>query len=480
MAIAQDEKLLGYGEGFYGRPHSWEDRYHIVEVLASEGLNAYVYAPKNDPYHRDRWRDPYPEEQLANFRQLKEKAESQGVSFCFCISPLGMTFSSDEDFAALQGKIRPFLDMGISDMAILFDDVPELLPAADEGRFRSLGQAHGVTVAKVFEKVAAEGVRLAVAPTEYTGDHISPYLEDLASELPPEVAIAWTGLFVLSPEITAEQVAERQKTLKHPIVVWDNFPVNDGPMGVWCHLGPWKGRDWSLIEAAAGLFQDGMEQARASMVALRQLGQLVREKEAYDPYKAWERACSETGRGAAEAFAIVAEQMSDSVCQPTPAPTLWSLMDELEAASADQLDEVRSRIVSELERQSKALAEVRRSLQDKRLLEELSPWLDQMGRNLTAMYALAKAWEAARPEESGGILSSQQMFGMIAAILQRTQPGGPGKAVHGAYMGFRAVVETVSGGWRIDPRAIVMGQSALDRLFSLVLQRVCHPRDAST
>jgi hyaluronoglucosaminidase len=473
VTVLGDEKLIGYGEGFYGRPHTWEDRHHIIEVLASEGLNAYVYAPKNDPFHRDRWRDPYPAEELEHFRRASEMAQAAGVSFCFCIAPLGMTFSSEEEFETLVEKVRPFSEMGLRDMAVLFDDVPEELSPADRGAFRTLGQAHGVITARLFEKLSADGVRLAVAPTEYTGLHRSPYLDDLASELPAEVVIAWTGRYVLSPSITAEDVKERSSSLGHPILVWDNFPVNDGPMGIWCHLGPWMGRDWRLLEAAAGLFLNGMEQARASMVGLRQLGELVRRRETFDPMQAWKRACSETGTGAEDAFFVIAEQMADSMCHPTPSPTLSAILDEVEAASTEELPGLRRRVVEDLERQSKALSEVRKSLRDKLLLEELAPWLEEMGRNLTAMTTLARAWDLARPEESHGVLSSSEMFGIIAGILTRTQPGGTGKAVHGAASGFRAVVATVDGGWQISPEAFVHGQSVVDRLFRVVMDRIC-------
>lgn len=467
-----ERKLLGYGEGFYGRPHAPQDREHIVEVLADEGLNAYVYAPKNDPYHRDRWREPYPEAELDRFRALSQRARSVGVSFCFCIAPLGMTFSSEEEFETLEAKIRPFLEMGLEDMAILFDDVPEELSLGDRGKFRGLGQAHGVVAARLFERVSAQGVRLAVAPTEYTGLHTSPYLDDLASELPSEVAIAWTGRYVLSPSITAEEVERRSSSLGHPVLVWDNFPVNDGPMAVWCHLGPWLGRDPHLLESASGLFVNGMEQARASMVALRQLGELARKRESFDVWAAWKRACRKTGAGAEEAFGILAEQMADSVCYPIPAPTLQAILDEIETAPAEHLADLRSRLIEELERQAKALAEVRRSLEDRRLLEELAPWLDQMGRNLTAMTTLTRAWDAARPEQKRGVLSSGELFGIIAGILARSQPGGTGKAVHGVSSGFRAVVETVDGGWRISPEAFVHGRSVVDRVFGLVLVRL--------
>ncbi len=471
-APATDSKLVGYGEGFYGKPHSWEDRRFLVEVLAEEGLNAYVYAPKNDPYHRDRWREPYPEEEAARFRELAAFAARSGVSFCFCIAPLGMTFSSEAEHEALWQKVRPFVEMGLSDMAILFDDVPEQLSPADASAFGTLGQAHGVTAARLYERLEREGIRLAVAPTEYTGLYDSPYLRDLAEELPDEVAVAWTGRYVLSPTITAEDVRKRSASLGKAVLVWDNFPVNDGPMGIWCHLGPWRGRDPALLEIAAGLFQNGMEQARASTVGLRQLGEFVRQGASYDQEEAWRRACTKAGKGAEEAFQVVAEQMSDSVCSPRPSPTLAALVDELESSPEERVPQVRRALAAELERQSRALSEVRRSLQDRSLLEELRPWLEEMGRSLTAMQTLVNAWEAARPEEKGGKLSSGEMFGFVAAVLARSQPGGTGKAVYGARSGFRAIIETTDGGWRMTRAAFVSGQSVVDRLFEVVFRKV--------
>ncbi|HEY4397239.1 MAG TPA: beta-N-acetylglucosaminidase domain-containing protein, partial [Acidimicrobiia bacterium] len=46
--------LRGVIEGFYGRPWSLTDRLEMIEFLAERGMNAYVYAPKSDPKHRDR------------------------------------------------------------------------------------------------------------------------------------------------------------------------------------------------------------------------------------------------------------------------------------------------------------------------------------------------------------------------------------------------------------------------------------------
>ena len=42
----------------------------MIEFLSERGMNAYVYAPKSDPKHRDRWRDAYDAAEIAAFRTL--------------------------------------------------------------------------------------------------------------------------------------------------------------------------------------------------------------------------------------------------------------------------------------------------------------------------------------------------------------------------------------------------------------------------
>ena len=55
-------------EGFYGSPWTAEERLDQLAFYGRYKLNTYVYAPKDDPYHRDRWREPYPPDALAQLR----------------------------------------------------------------------------------------------------------------------------------------------------------------------------------------------------------------------------------------------------------------------------------------------------------------------------------------------------------------------------------------------------------------------------
>lgn len=461
------EKLFGYGEGFYGPPHSWEDREFLVDYLGSHGLNTYVYAPKNDPYHRDRWRDPYPKSELDEFERLIERARRENVEVIYAIAPLGMTLSSSKELDTLKKKLKPFVSMGIKYLALLFDDIPGHLGREDANRFNNLGEGHRVLTEAIIDWI--DPIKVAVCPVEYTGLHMSQYLEEMA-KLPPDVALAWTGRSVVCSEISREDVENRATSLRHPLIIWDNFPVNDATMGSWLHIGPWCGRDHRTLDASLGLFLNGMSRPRASAIALGQLAELVKLGEKFEPMESWRRSCRELG---GEALAVFAEQCADSACFRQSAPTLARLIGEAEAAEGiEATKNARKAIQTELSRQFRALGELRDSLEDGRLLAEIKPWLDQMGANLTAMLALVNGWDACEPERHGGRFDMEQAFGIMAGAMAYSRVSTGDKNVHGARFGVRASLETVDGGWRILPDALVMGESQVERLVALVFRKM--------
>jgi hyaluronoglucosaminidase len=57
----------GIVEGYYGKTYTPEDRLAWVRDIGRWGMNRYLYAPKDDPLHREHWRDPYPQETLDEF-----------------------------------------------------------------------------------------------------------------------------------------------------------------------------------------------------------------------------------------------------------------------------------------------------------------------------------------------------------------------------------------------------------------------------
>ncbi|MBQ3433458.1 MAG: beta-N-acetylglucosaminidase domain-containing protein, partial [Selenomonadaceae bacterium] len=114
--------LRGVVEGFYGTPWTFEDRADILDFCRQNNLNSYIYAPKDDPYHRDKWRKPYPADKLNELRQLVALANKNRIRFIFAVSPgLDLNYKSDEDFRLLIRKLDTIYNIGVRDFAIFFD-----------------------------------------------------------------------------------------------------------------------------------------------------------------------------------------------------------------------------------------------------------------------------------------------------------------------------------------------------------------------
>jgi len=103
--------VRGIVEGFYGPPWSHRARLDAIAFLAPRGLNAYVYAPKDDAKHRAEWRVPYDSQERSQFGELAAHAAAHGARLGFAISPgLDIEYEAAADRAALLAKLDPLLD----------------------------------------------------------------------------------------------------------------------------------------------------------------------------------------------------------------------------------------------------------------------------------------------------------------------------------------------------------------------------------
>lgn len=50
-------------------------------------MNIYIYGPKDDPYHRNRWRENYPADKAAELKRLIEAAHKYKVQFTWALHP---------------------------------------------------------------------------------------------------------------------------------------------------------------------------------------------------------------------------------------------------------------------------------------------------------------------------------------------------------------------------------------------------------
>jgi hypothetical protein len=443
--------LRGVVEGYYGRPWSGDARRAVIRHCARQGLRAFVYGPKNDPWHRDRWREPYPADALADLAATARVAHAVGTRFVWAVSPgLDMRWADADDRRALEAKLAQLVAAGVRDVALFVDDVPEALGDADAAAF---GGADGPAVARAHADVAnavdawlrARGLDgLAfVVPTDYAGVAESPYLAELGARLGRGLPIGWTGPAVLCPTIGADQArARRRATGGHPVVLWDNYPVNDVVLSNSLHLGPLTGRDPSLPAELAGHLFNPMTQPFASLVALDTAAAWCRDPAGYDAEAAWHAALRAHDPGGD--LAVLAAQVRSSVLT---APD-WEDATALAAAHAalaaawtatgwpaalDALD-------AEYARQAAAAARLAARAATP-LGAEIAPWVAEMGAHAARGREAVTLLRALRPDLRGLRADRDAVTGRLvgpdAGVRARLAPGfAPGAPAPdlGAYL----------------------------------------------
>lgn len=285
-------ELRGVVEGFYGPLWSWEDREKMIRFMSDLRMNLYIYAPKDDPLHRERWRKDYDQETIRQFSSLIQLAESRFISFCFALSPgLSIDYGNEEDIEAVFGKLRQFHEIGVKTFAIFLDDIPNQLRSdSDKKRFGSLGEAQTHFISELMGKLRSldPEIRLIFCPTNYHGVEGTSYHEDIA-KLPEEVHIIWTGPQICSKEIRSSDAERIMKAFGRKVLVWDNYPVNDYDRKR-MHLNAVRNRDPDLSETCVGMLSNPMSEAEASKIALFTYGEYLWNPKGYDPEVSLERA----------------------------------------------------------------------------------------------------------------------------------------------------------------------------------------------
>ncbi|HEX2863276.1 MAG TPA: protein O-GlcNAcase [Deinococcales bacterium] len=300
-------EVRGVMEGFYGRPWSWAERASMIEFIADLGFNFFMFAPKNDPIHRNRWREPYLPEEIARFERLNRLAESRGVEFNFGLSPLEFHYTDPEFLRSALEKYRALQAVGVQSFCVLLDDMPERFRYADDGeRFATLAEAQAWLNNEVLRELRASGPvkRVLFCPTEYHGAGVSKYLSELGERMDPAIDIYWTGRQVCSTVLRTEDARAVSETLRRPIVYWDNYPVNDGDMRFRAHIRPLLGRDADLDRGCKGLVVNPGPLAEAPKIPIHTVGAYLADPSGYEPETAWQDALLAVTGNAEDARAV--------------------------------------------------------------------------------------------------------------------------------------------------------------------------------
>ena len=297
----------GVVEGFFGPPWSMEQRGKLFETGAARGMNTYLYAPKDDPYHRQLWRQPYPKNTWKKLRALIRRAHDNRMEFVYGFHPgEGLSFADEQPIRLLLKKAQRFYDAGVRTFAVLFDDIPSRLSRARDRRAftNSLACAEGAWLARLraAEPAAWEKVEWWICPSYYSEDPLlervfgrfeADFLETLARHLPADVACFWTGPAVVCKSISLAHVRRIADRVKRPLLLWDNYPVNDLSMRGELHIGPLQARHPRLPEHVYGYLNNPMLQAELSLIPLATCFDYAAAPQTYEAERSWERIIKE-------------------------------------------------------------------------------------------------------------------------------------------------------------------------------------------
>ncbi|GGM43530.1 beta-N-acetylglucosaminidase [Longimycelium tulufanense] len=457
--------LRGVVEGFYGRSWSFTERLDQLAFYGAMKMNTYLYAPKDDPYHRDRWREPYPPDEREKLRKLVEQARRNHVRFTFAISPgQSVCYSSTRDRDALRQKMRTVHDLGVRDFSIAFDDtypLPTWGCSEDIARYGVLSEATaGMAQADLLNAIqrdfldTLDGTRpVRMVPVQYSEVRESPYKQALREQLDPRIQVMWTGTDVLPAAISTEDARQARAVWGRKVLLWDNYPANDfdktkGRL----LLAPYDKRDSGTTDELAGFVLNPMNQASASKPALFTAADFTWNPEGYDPQRSLRNAAEFLAGGdeaTAEALRVLfdvehyAASWTGEIWQ-APAPELKRRLDIFRTkwATSDRKEAI-AELRSYAKRMTDAPATIRKGVVDSRFVSDIEPWLDALqiwGQ------ALASACDALDARVGGNEREAQARFAEMRNLATqaekiRTRPGttreqGPIKIADGVLDAF--------------------------------------------
>lgn len=390
--------VRGIAESFYGEPWSQSQRLAQLDFLGRTKQNQYLYAPGDDSYRQEQWRDPYPAAQRSRFRALAERARRNHVTLAWAVAPgQAMCFSSRDDRKALLRKMDMMWELGVRAFQVQFQDVSYSEWHCDEdadtygGGPKAAAHAQADVVNAVAEHLRlrmhlpSRPARLSVLPTEYYQDGATAYRTALAGALNAGVPVAWTGVGVVPKKITGAQVAGARAALGHPLLTLDNYPVNDYAADR-VFLGPYSGREPAVATATSGVLAAAMQQAAASRIALFTAADYAWNPDAYDPAGSWQAAIDDLAgkdAGARAALRALAGNDASSALGGTESAYLRPLLKDFWTAYDDGTP---TGLTAAADRLKAAFATMRSAPQSLDGLAggafgaEVRPWLSQLAR----------------------------------------------------------------------------------------------------
>ncbi len=297
----------GTVEGFYGQPWSFEARKSQFRFYGDVKMNAYIYGPKDDPFHgfSNRWREPYPEADAKRIAELVKVAKENKVNFIWAIHPgVHISWQDDSDIKACVAKFEMMYALGVRSFAVFFDDI------GGEGA-RAEKQVELMNyVNRHFVRAKKDVTPLILCPTQYNQAWAGGnYLDILGVGLDEDIMVMWTGPSVCS-DITKVSMEWINKRIGRKAYIWWNWPVSDYVRPNLL-LGKAYGLDKENGALYSGFVSNPMDKPEASKIGLFGVADYCWNPMAYNADQAWKDGIRRIFPKTADAVQTFANHNSD-------------------------------------------------------------------------------------------------------------------------------------------------------------------------
>ena len=365
--------LRGFVEGYYGYPWPFEAKMGLIKDSSKYKMNVYIYAPKDDPYHKSRWRELYPEDKANELKQLAEVSTAHNVSFCWNIHP-GNISADGGDFELLMNKFEQLYQLGVRQFGVSYDDISANSAAPHIEVINKVN--------KEFVKKKRDVKPLIVVGTRYAqawGPDVNSYLKPFLKELDEDVIVMWTGAETMGTlnkedfEWPAKQTGTERK-----LAAWWNYPVIDYADGKML-MGPLDGVH-NDADNLLGVFLNPMPHAQASRIAIYSGADYSWNLNSFEKMSSWRRAIKELVPDEKEAFERFADNLAflqKEKLDFDESRYIKEKLDEFTKALSDKekLTEKAEDLKTEFEKLI-ADSDALRNMKNKELLEEVKPFID--------------------------------------------------------------------------------------------------------
>ena len=312
-----DVNIRGFIEGYYGLPWSNEDRMSLMRFGGDFKMTSYIFAPKDDDYHKGKWRDLYPAEELEKIKEMVKVGNDSKCRFVWTAHPFMGGFDqnqADAEIEALLKKFDQLYEAGVRQFGVLGDDVGGL-PRAIVIKMMQKVSEWAKKKGDVYDTVfCPAGYNHSWQAGSAGGNYAE--LNEYDKGFPEDVKIFWTGEAVCQPI--------EQKTLDHfrtyratngekrrAPLFWLNWPVNDINHG---RLIMGKGVQLKKDvkpEDLAGAVTNPMQESEVSKPAIFAVADYSWNIAGFDMDKSWADSFPYIDADAAEELHTLAKHMSN-------------------------------------------------------------------------------------------------------------------------------------------------------------------------